>query len=241
VLKKALLRGQGEGVEAIDARLDELGRKMDRLRSLYESFFMGSDRVPPNAPRRELNRLMLEMQQTPISNPTLRFRFQTLQQRWVLFTTYWNRTMQEIEAGTYRRDLQRAHRHLAARGGSISEQEALALGIPASRVKAFVGRQSKLAESRKPATEPSAPLPTPPPASPEPKAIPSPRLSEEQLQSFYRRYAEAHQKTGTPLRATAEQLRDRLEKLLAGQTFAKFELDVAVEGGKVKVRARPVR
>ena len=32
---------------------------------------------------------------------------------------------------------------------------------------------------------------------------------------------------------------DKLEKLLAGQSFEQVELDVAVEGGKVKVRARP--
>jgi hypothetical protein len=127
-----------------------MGRKMERLRALYESFFMGIERTPPNVPRRELNRLMVEMQQTPIANATLRFKFQSLSQRWVLYTTYWNRTLQEIEAGTYRRDLARARRHMAERGGSITEQEALALGIPASRVKAFVGRQSK---GTQPATE----------------------------------------------------------------------------------------
>ena len=172
MLKKGVLRAEGETVESLDSRLDELGRKMDRLRSLYESFFMGSDRAPPNIPRRELNRLMLEMQQTPIRNATLRFRFQSLQQRWVLFTTYWNRTLQEIEAGTYRRDLQRAQRHLATRGGAITEQEALALGIPANRVRAFVGRQTKRVEA--PAGRKRRPNRSAPPAEPRPAAAPAP-------------------------------------------------------------------
>ena len=115
---------------------------MDRLRVLYENFFMGIDRTPPNVPRRDLNRLILEMQQTPIKNATMRFRFQTLQQRWVLMTTYWNRTLREIEIGTYRRDLDRANRHLAAKGGApMTEDEALRLGVPATRAKAFVARQ----------------------------------------------------------------------------------------------------
>jgi hypothetical protein len=38
---------------------------------------------------------------------------------------------------------------------------------------------------------------------------------------------------------TPEQLRGKLERLLAGQKFEKVELDVAVEDGKIKVRAPP--
>jgi hypothetical protein len=321
-VKKAVARGAGEAMESIDARLEDMGRKMDRLRALYESHFLGIERTPPNIPRRELNRLMVEMQQSPINNATLRFRFQSLLQKWVLYTTYWNRTLQEIEAGTYRRDLARARRHMAERGGSITEQEALALGIPASRVRAFVGRQSKtvrsgptpetsaaadpaaappasvaltpppseppaaappspaaatsppLASAGKPSPVPGAakpaptpagaakPAPTPPasvaprPAAPAPagakpaepaRAMPPPppaaaRLSEKQLADFYRRYSDAHkQALGTPPKASPEQLRGKLEKLLEGQSFGKVELDVSFEAGKLRVRARPVK
>jgi hypothetical protein len=270
-VKKAAARGPGEAVESIDARLEDMGRKMERLRALYESYFMGIERMPPNVPRRELNRLMVEMQQSPINNATLRFRFQSLLQKWVLYTTYWNRTLQEIEAGTYRRDLARARRHMTERGGSITEQEALALGIPASRVKAFVGRQSKVSRAAASApAEPVAPAPadapaptppSPPPAAPVPappaavgakpagpvRATPPPppaaaRLSEKQLADFYRRYAQAHQQAlGTPPKATPEQLRGRLEKLLEGQSIGKVELDVSFESGKLRVRARPVK
>ncbi len=237
-MKKALTR-VGEGIESLDARLEDMGRKMDRLRSLYESFFMGVERTPPNTARRELNRLMVETQQTPISNATLRFKFQSLQQRWVLYTTYWNRTLQEIEAGTYRRDLARARRHMAERGGALTEQEALALGIPANRVKAFVGRHNKsLSRGSEPAAAPAAD----PPAATAPPPATGGRLDEAQLQTFFRKYTEAHVKAlGTPPRATPEQLRGKLERLLAGQTFDRVELDVSVEDGKIKVRARPVR
>ena len=82
--------------EAITARLEEMERKVDRLRALYETFFSGIERQPPNAPRRELNRLVLEMQQIQIRNAALRFRFQSLSQKWTLMTTYWNRTLREI-------------------------------------------------------------------------------------------------------------------------------------------------
>jgi hypothetical protein len=230
--------------EEVDARLEEMGRKMDRLRVLYENFFMGIDRTPPNVPRRDLNRLILEMQQTPIKNATMRFRFQTLQQRWVLMTTYWNRTLREIEMGTYRRDLDKANRHLAAKGGApMTEDEALRLGIPAARAKAFVTRHNQQAASRAAA----APAPAKP-AAPRPSAAAPelPGLREGALEDFYQRYVKAHTDTlGAPPKASLEQMRAKLQqdlpKILAQQNCARVELDVAVDGGKVRLRARPVK
>lgn len=116
---------------------------MERLRALYESYFLGVEKRPPVVPRQELNRLMLELQQVAIRNAALRFRFQSVAQRWTLLVTYWNRTLREIESGTYRRDLQKAYRRIAARGEPMSEAEATALGVPPSRAKAFVAQQNR--------------------------------------------------------------------------------------------------
>src|SRR5437899_8777516 len=121
---------------------------------------------------------MLEMQQVQIRNAGLRFRFQTVSQRWTLFTTYWNRTMREIEAGTFRKDLAKAQRRLAQRGEPLTAAEAQALGIPLSRVKAFVERQNRYLPARA-ETEPeaertvttAAPLP---PAAAAPRPTPAP-------------------------------------------------------------------
>ena len=132
-----------ESSEAIGARLTEMERKIERLRALYESFFLGVEKRPPHGPRQELNRLMLETQQVSIRNAALRFRFQSLSQRFTSLATYWNRTLREIEAGTYRRDLQKTYRRLAARGEPLTEAEAAAMGIPAGRAKAFVAQQNR--------------------------------------------------------------------------------------------------
>jgi hypothetical protein len=253
-------------VESLDARLEEMERKMDRLRVLYENFFMGVDRTPPNVPRRDMNRLVLDMQQTPIKNATMRFRFQTLLQRWVLLTTYWNRTLREIETGTYRRDLVKAHRHMAARGGAITEEEALRLGIPASRVKSFVSRQNKQSPAAgneatpapAPASQP-APPPQPAPASqPAPPPLPQaraaaraaealvPGLASGELEDFYRRFVKAHTETaGAPPRASLAQMRAKLQqdlpRIMAMEGCLRVRLDIAVEAGKVKLRVRPVK
>jgi hypothetical protein len=253
--------------EGIEARIGEMEKKIERLRSMYESFFMGVERIPPNTARREMNRLMLEMQQVPIGNASLRFRFQSLSQKWVLHITYWNRTMREIEAGTFRRDMARTQRHLAERGGAITEEEALALGIPKNRVKAFVARHQRQALKKTGSALPTVPSPTPPapaqaapaggraqpppiPASarsPSPEAVaatPLPGLTDIDFESAYRRYLDAHRRLGKEAEALPrEKIRARLgkqlPKILEEKKCERVQLDVAVEGDKVRLRAWP--
>ncbi len=264
--------------EGIEARIGELEVKVDRLRSMYESYFMGMERMPPNALRRDMNRMMLELQQVPIGNASLRFRYQALSQKWVLHTTYWNRTMREIEAGTYRRDMARAQRHLAQRGGVLSEEEAIAIGIPKNRVRAFIARQQKDAAKRNtsdlkavtdshlavgeglaapnPATS-DGPAPQQPKAAPPPIPVHArrpqtaevgaakpdlPGLPETDFESAYESYLSAHRQLGREAdAATKEKIRSRLGKqlprILAEQRCERVRLEVAVEDGKVKLRA----
>ena len=259
--------------EGIEARLGEMEKKMDRLRSLYESYFMGMERTPPNSPRRDMNRMMLEMQQVVIGNSSLRFRFQSLSQRFVLQTTYWNRTMREIEAGTFRRDVARTQRHLAERGGIITEDEALALGIPKNRVKAFVARHQRVvslktssehlampspdASTTAPAAAPS-PRPGPPPIPAFARRSPSPDgaspgvpaapalagLADSDFEGAYQNYMDAHRKLGIEAQAVSkEKLRQRLgrqlPRILEAQGCQRVRLEIAVEDGKVRVRAWP--
>ena len=245
--------------EAIAERLSEIDRKIERLRSLYESFFSGSERRPPETPRRELNRLMLEMQQVQIRNAGLRFRFQTVSQRWTLFTTYWNRTMREIEAGTFRKDLAKAQRRLAQRGEPLTEGEAQALGIPLSRVKAFVERQNRYLPARA-TTEPeserttvtsAAPLPpaaaaskpTPPPPKPAPTV---PGMAEEEILTLQRRYNEAQAGLKTSARPiTVDKLKgmlsQRVPEILRQHGAERVQFDVATKDGRVVLKAKPIK
>jgi hypothetical protein len=220
--------------EQLDARLTEIERKLDRLKALYETYFMGVERTAPSVPRREANRLILEIQQEYIGNASMRFRLQSILQRWVLFTTYWNRTMREIEAGTYRRDVARAQRHLAQRGGAITEHEAIALGIPQNRVKAFVERQQKMVKPGATAQARSTP------ATP---AIPG--VNDREMEALYRKYLDTHSQAKDPRPAlTFDKIKDRLRtqvpRILADRNCSKVRLDVAVEDGKVRLKAFPV-
>jgi hypothetical protein len=226
--------------EVISARLEEMERKIERLRSMYETFFSGVERRAPNAPRREMNRLMLETQQIQIRNAALRFRFQSLSQKWTLMTTYWNRTLREIEAGTYRKDIAKVSRRLAQKGTPLSEQEAIALGIPATRARALVARQEKRYAGMA-ASAPAAPVP---PAASAPAAVPG--MSDADVEALHARYDQAARsidgaRRGPSISKLRELLSKRVPVLLSQHGTSRVSFDVEVQDGRVVLRAKPAR
>src|SRR5438552_26012 len=96
--------------EDIDQLLHDLAIKIDRIKVLYEQYFMGIEKIEPQVARKEVSRAMLQLQQQYIRNTGLRFKFNTLLQKWNIYVTYWNRILREIENGTYVRHLARAQR-----------------------------------------------------------------------------------------------------------------------------------
>lgn len=116
---KAVRAGAPRGnAQSVASRVDELERALERVRTTYESYFLGIERRAPEMARQQVHHKLLELQNVPIVNTALRFRFQNLVQRFTQLAGHWNRTMREIEAGTYRRDVLKAARHMAARDGS---------------------------------------------------------------------------------------------------------------------------
>jgi hypothetical protein len=236
--------------EALDSHLEQLARKFDRLRALYENFFMGIEKQPPQVARRELNRLMLETQQINIAKATQRFKFQTLNQKWVTYIAYWNRTMRAIESGTYRRDVARTQRSLAEAGAEMTIEQALAMGIPSTRAKVFVERQNRMADQRKasairnakPGSAAAVAAATNAAAAATANTIPG--ISDRELESFYENYRKARADIGDtrPLRGLddlKQKLRPQIEQVLREHKVDRAKLDVSIEDGKVKVRARP--
>lgn len=94
----------------IDAMLTNLERQIERLRVLYERYFNGVDRRPPTHARQEVVRLSFELEHTFINNTAQKFRLRALVQRTQTFKVYWDRTLRQIEEGTYKRDRNKAQR-----------------------------------------------------------------------------------------------------------------------------------
>ena len=92
----------------IETLVGELETRIDRLRALYDQYFMGIERLEPLVPRKDVERRMAVLRKEQIRNTGLRFKFNVIIQRFNTYQTYWLRIARQIEQGTYRRDVMRA-------------------------------------------------------------------------------------------------------------------------------------
>jgi hypothetical protein len=94
--------------EEIGRLIADLENRVERLRSLYEQYFMGIERIEPLTARKDVDRRLWSLRREQIRNTGLRFKLETTIQRYNTYQQYWQRIVREIEAGTYQRDLGRA-------------------------------------------------------------------------------------------------------------------------------------
>ncbi len=92
----------------IEELVNELETRVDRLRSLYEQYFMGIEKMEPHVPKKDVERRFQTLRREQIRNTALRFRFHMTLQKYNTYQSYWMRIMRQIEDGTYKRDLVRA-------------------------------------------------------------------------------------------------------------------------------------
>jgi hypothetical protein len=103
--------------------------QLSRIKHLYEQWFQGIERIEPQIPRKQFDRMLHELRKQTPRNTAMRFRFQTLIQRYTTLQTYWRRIGRQIEEGTYRRDLLRARRRReAAREERVEEKNRRSTG-----------------------------------------------------------------------------------------------------------------
>jgi hypothetical protein len=121
-------------VEAADVErlVGELEVAVDRLRGLYEQYFMGIERLEPTVPRKEVERRIYVLRKEQIRNTAQRFRFQMLLQRYSTYQTHWLRICRDIENGTYKRHVARALRRFGqgARRASVPPPAAAPRSAP---------------------------------------------------------------------------------------------------------------
>jgi hypothetical protein len=99
----------------VERELEELETRIERLRALYEQYFMGLEKLEPLIPKKDVERRIWVLRRVQVRNTGLRFKFQMLIQRFNTFQQYWLRVAREIENGTYRRDVLRAARRFGTK------------------------------------------------------------------------------------------------------------------------------
>ena len=98
----------------VEKLIGELELAVDRLRSLYEQYFVGIEKIEPQVPRKDVDRRIYALRKEQIRNTALRFRFQMVLQRYNTYQTHWQRICREIENGTYKRHMIRAQRRFGS-------------------------------------------------------------------------------------------------------------------------------
>jgi hypothetical protein len=99
---------------------------MAELQVLYEKYFLGIDRRPPDRERKKVSDRMRILKTTYVKNTALKFRLHTLFAKLISFERMWDRTLREIEDGTYHRDVFKAKLHMnrEERQKAAKQQEA---------------------------------------------------------------------------------------------------------------------
>jgi len=98
--------------DELDIALEELETRLERLRSLYQQYFQGIEKLEPTIPRKDVDRRIWTLRKQQIRNTGKRFRLNVLVQRYNTYQQYWQRICREIENGTYRQHVLRAERTL---------------------------------------------------------------------------------------------------------------------------------
>jgi hypothetical protein len=111
-----------EKAEVIEELLDVVDKTLDRVKVLYEQFFLGIQKQPPSHLHTDVERKLRDLQQMQIRNTALRYRFATIQQKFGSYNNYWRRTLRQIENGTYHRNLAKIGRQAAMTGEEIPEE-----------------------------------------------------------------------------------------------------------------------
>ena len=145
---------QGEQVssEAIEEMLDVVDKTLDRVKTLYEQYFLGIQKQAPSHLHTDVERKLRDLTQIQIRNTGLRYRLATLQQKFGAYNSYWKRTLRQIENGTYLRNLSKIGRE-AARSGAEIPEEILAAMPKRMREQVMRDREQALAAAKRRAND----------------------------------------------------------------------------------------
>lgn len=135
-----------------------LEHRLDRLRSLYEMYFAGVEKRPPDFAHKEVVRIIYDLEKRQIKNTGVKFKLRQLVQKFNSYRTYWTRTCRQIEEGTYKRlndriDAKRKHQ---ARLMGVDLDEPL-IAPPAAAKAKDAAKGKDPANPQKPA-EPDIPV-----------------------------------------------------------------------------------
>ena len=98
------------GSEVAAQECDAIEAELAALKVAYEHYFLGLDRHPPTRTYEELKKRLERLKNSFVRNTGAKFRVQSVHSKFVTYERLWQRTLLEIENGTYKRDLAKVRR-----------------------------------------------------------------------------------------------------------------------------------
>jgi hypothetical protein len=92
-----------------DEDLHILDVKIKQLKLDYEQYFLGNRPREPSMLRGEVQKIVLRFANTSIQNTAERFKFNSLQSRFITLKRRWDDTLRKIENGSYHRHIFKAN------------------------------------------------------------------------------------------------------------------------------------
>jgi hypothetical protein len=217
--------------ERLGEELDKFEERLTILQTAYEKFFCGLERRPPEKERKAVSERIRQLRTTNVKNTGLRFRVQTLFARLLSYERLWDRTLREMEEGTYRRDLYKARMRQP-------KNERRKPPPPPE-------------DEEEPRTDPIALRPPPeiaapsrPPPAPRRSQPPPAAISDESMRRLYQTYLKARQQCGEPVtglsyEAVASKIRSQIPTLLEKHKARAVDFKVVIKGGRAVLKAVP--
>lgn len=103
----AVRPGSGQPQAASEGKLDQLleqaGPLIEQLNNLYNQYFAGAERNPPNERRKHLDQIMASIQLTHKPTAAIQFRCQTVHSAYITARDRWDRMLKDLETGKLKR------------------------------------------------------------------------------------------------------------------------------------------
>ncbi|MDY7226175.1 MXAN_5187 C-terminal domain-containing protein [Hyalangium rubrum] len=129
---KSALGGNDSGEKKSNSELalkecDEIEEELAALRVTYEQYFLGNERFPPVRAHEDLKKRLIRLKGGLVRNTAAKFRMNSLHTKFLTYERLWQRTLMEIESGTYKRDLFKAKRRAQKSTGEGKRKGAIEL------------------------------------------------------------------------------------------------------------------
>lgn len=207
-------------MSALEEDLEKIDEGIFKLQKEWERFFSGQERKAPFEAKQRLDRLVRRYVGVEIRNNVERFRFQSLTAKYNTLSDMWNRKLRAIEEGRPLSSVQLKHvREAAAEGLIAAPASAMA---PAAHSTPAAPASGTRAEVR----------------------LSTLRDDEQGVKTLYEQFKAARASVGeseVKFESFKKLIAQQRTRLLEEKDAVAVDFRVALQDGKVALKAKPVR